>query len=63
MYCPLKFNSKTLDADGNIKNEACHCEGTDCAWWNERFRMCCQAVGDYLEGIEDYKLEKDQYGD
>ena len=56
MYCPMKFA-----ASFEFRNDDCDQE--KCAWWNERYCMCCQAVGAYLEGIEDYKLEKDQYGD
>jgi len=33
MFCPMKFNSKTLDADGAFRTDQCHCEESDCAWW------------------------------
>ncbi|MCD6489490.1 MAG: hypothetical protein J7K20_02030 [Thermodesulfobacterium sp.] len=35
--CPLKFNSKTLDADGNVKEECCKCEKEYCAWWIKEY--------------------------
>jgi len=33
MYCPMKFNSKTLDANGDLLNNVARCEEAECAWW------------------------------
>lgn len=66
MICPLKFNSNTIDADGNSRSHSCLCELQDCAWWNEYFGKCSIAIDSYLKGIEDHRLEikqamKDRY--
>jgi len=37
---------------------ACQCNRDDCAWWNERFGMCSQAVDAYLKGQRDWFLER-----
>lgn len=34
-----------------------HCQTTACAWWNERFGMCCVAVPAYIKGVEDRRQE------
>jgi len=52
MICPKKFNSVTVDKMGIIWADACHCETTSCAWWNERFGMCCMAVDAHIKGVE-----------
>jgi len=53
MYCPNKFahGVKILEP------EYFQCETTNCAWWNERFGMCCIAVDAYLKGVEDSRRE------
>ena len=35
--CPLKFNSITLDKDGEFSENTCQCEADDCAWFNKCF--------------------------
>ena len=38
--CPLKFNSKTLDADGTVKVGVCLCEGEECEFYNYWLGNC-----------------------
>jgi len=33
VYCPLKFNSATLDLTGATSTVSCQCEQEQCAWW------------------------------
>lgn len=40
MYCPMKFNSNTLDKTGYTENESCQCEKEYCAFWNENVERC-----------------------
>jgi len=40
MYCPRKFNSKTLDANGSVKVTTCQCEKEECAWWIRKVGLC-----------------------
>lgn len=35
MYCPFKFNEKTLDADGYPKDNACQCQREGCELWEQ----------------------------
>jgi hypothetical protein len=44
MLCPLKFNAKTLDADGEIKENQCSCEKEKCGWWATTY------MGKYVSG-------------
>jgi hypothetical protein len=44
------------DGNGN-RIAGCQCEQSQCAWWNERFGKCCQAVDAYLKGAEDSRNE------
>ena len=57
--CPMKFNQMKYLSDGEPIDQDCHCEGEACAWWNERFGMCCQAVDAYLKGQEDWRRERE----
>jgi hypothetical protein len=52
MLCPIKFNTPY------VKGYLNECEQVKCAWWNERFGMCCKAVDAYLKGQEDYRNER-----
>ena len=53
LNCPLKFNSKTLEADGFVKKESCLCDEEHCAWWRPGTSMC--AVNNLIEVMD--KLE------
>jgi len=59
MICPLKFNSETLDLDGNIylpKDHGvsiCKCEEKKCAWWDIREGRCAiLEISDSIYAIE-----------
>jgi hypothetical protein len=41
--CPMKFNSKTLEADGFVKKETCICDEEACSWWRPATNMCAVA--------------------
>jgi len=55
MFCPLRF----ISMDGYTCADDYECTKEDCAWWSERFGMCCQAVNAYLQGLEDLRRERD----
>jgi hypothetical protein len=38
--CPMKFNSKTLEADGYVKKESCQCDEENCGWWRPVTNQC-----------------------
>ena len=50
--CPLKFNSTTLDKDGTALQNACLCDGEDCALWEEFTGTCALKTDAYLKGRE-----------
>ena len=50
MYCPMSFVDPDFDPE--------KCLEANCAWWNEHFGMCCQAVDAYLKGQEDLRKER-----
>ena len=52
MFCPRKFNAKTLSVNGYAPMGGCTCERSACEWWIERFGRCCIAVDAYLKGCE-----------
>lgn len=39
-YCPNKFNSKTVDAEGSVRGNVCQCEREECALWDTGFQVC-----------------------
>jgi len=49
MFCPLKFNDKTIDQFGNVggvrsldeeRQEFCQCEGDNCMWYFKEQEAC-----------------------
>ncbi len=61
MICPMKFAQDFPEGYSNellIANNYLKCHQGDCAWWNDRFGMCCKAVDAYLKGQEDYRAER-----
>ena len=55
--CPLKFNSKTLDAAGYCARGECECDKDDCAWWLDTLGVCGVIAQGYLAGIEAVQQE------
>ena len=49
-YCPLKFNSKTIEADGVVKKLTCECEEGKCGWWLANTKCC--AIYKVAQGID-----------
>ncbi len=60
MKCPLYMSLATLVGRG-LSITPTDCLQAECAWWNERFGMCSQAVSAYLTGIEDSRAETRAY--
>jgi hypothetical protein len=57
-FCPLKFNWKTLDKDGNpFHLNACLCEEKECAWWEENRGTCAVKTIAHLKGRDVYVSE------
>jgi len=54
LNCPLKFTSKTLEADGFVKKETCLCDEDGCAWWRPTTSMC--AVNNLIEVMNKLEL-------
>lgn len=54
MNCPMKFNSKTLEADGFVKKESCQCDEESCSWWRPATNMC--AVSSLIEAMDKLEL-------
>ena len=52
MYCPFKFNEKTLDADGYPKKDACQCEKQGCELWEPFTGTCALRTQAFLAGRE-----------
>jgi len=44
LHCPLKFNSKTLDSDGELLVDQCLCEQGACAFWEPITGTCSVAT-------------------
>ena len=40
MYCPMKFNSSTLGAEGTPQRSGCQCEEERCSWFNTVLVVC-----------------------
>jgi hypothetical protein len=51
MFCPLKFNSKTLRDDGGLDEGDCECERELCRLWEFNTGTCGLATQAYLAGI------------
>jgi len=50
LWCPFKMaNPDTV--------QAWTCEGSQCAWWEPYFGMCCMKVPAYLKGVEDERRQ------
>lgn len=49
-YCPLKFNSKTIEADGVVRKMTCECEEEKCGWWLANAKSC--AVSRVAQGVD-----------
>lgn len=56
MKCPLLCIARPTEIDHTGLTEA-DCLKEKCAWWNEYYGMCSQAIDGYLKGIADYRLE------
>lgn len=54
LICPMKFNSKTLEADGFVKKETCLCDEEGCAWWRPEPSMC--AINNLIEVMNKLEL-------
>jgi len=56
MKCPLLLvrKDKAIEARADIWTD---CLKAECAWWNERFGMCSQALAAYLAGVADRRAE------
>jgi hypothetical protein len=52
MHCPLKFNSKTIDADGACKDNQCQCEREECELWEHLTGSCSLRTTAYLQAYE-----------
>lgn len=39
--------------------EKCTCLKEECAWWNDHFGICSQAVDAFLKGQEDWRRERE----
>lgn len=58
MICPLKFNSNTLDEDGNLVGTAlgvCQCEIEGCAWWSGKDEKC--AILDISSSLDEITIK------
>jgi len=55
--CPLKFNSNTLDKDGEHLKDTCRCEEEDCALWESHTGTCAllteACILDFREILKD----------
>lgn len=54
LNCPMKFNSKTLEADGYVKKESCLCDEEACSWWRTDTNLC--AVANLIEVVNKLEL-------
>lgn len=52
--CPMKFNGKTLEADGYVKKDSCQCDEENCAWWKPETNQC--AVLNLVETVNKLEL-------
>jgi hypothetical protein len=50
----MKFNSKSLEADGFVKKETCLCDEEACSWWRPSTNMC--AVTNLIEVMNKLEL-------
>ncbi len=56
MKCPIQF-TLAYSTGGVLSTPSRDCLREECAWWNNRFDMCSQAVSAYLRGVEDRAKE------
>ena len=56
MICPLIELSFRIAKPGERPLDT-ECLQAECAWWNERFGMCSQALAAYLTGVADRRAE------
>jgi len=50
--CPLKFNSKNINADNITDNIEYKCEEKNCAWWDADIESCVvHNVGSVAESL------------
>ncbi len=56
MKCPLLY-AGPVDAGFQPNEKWGDCLDEECAWWNDRFGMCSQAVPAYLAGVADRRAE------
>ena len=54
LICPMKFSTKTLEADGFVKKETCLCDEENCAWWRPATNLC--SVANLVEVIDKLEL-------
>ncbi|MBN1375707.1 MAG: hypothetical protein JXA01_06100 [Dehalococcoidia bacterium] len=54
LNCPMKFNGRTLEADGFVKKETCLCDEEACAWWRPELSMC--AINNLIEVMNKLEL-------
>ena len=58
MKCPL-LAMGAVAISSTVEAAESDCLKEECAWWNDRFGMCSQAVDAYLKGQEDWRREKE----
>ncbi len=65
MYCPLKFNSSTLNAYGNCYYlDACQCEEAFCMVWDPVFGTCSLiTIATAVRRADVERVEKPKEGD
>ncbi len=54
LICPMKFSSRTLEADGFVKKETCLCDEENCSWWRPATDLC--SVANLVEVINKLEL-------
>jgi len=58
MKCPL-MSQPYESGEYQSKWHGVDCLKEECAWWNEHYGMCSQAVAAYHEGVLDRARERD----
>ena len=59
-HCPFKFNSNTLDVDGEFHSESCICEKNRCAFWDENLGMCAIKGISWIRSMEVVRSEENE---
>ncbi len=63
MYCPFKFNNKTLDSLGSAHGVAsmpgCQCEYSECGFWDYGRHRCsiCMIADAFASAMSEEKSE------